>query len=108
MTGIDSFTLIAFGIVLYLLIVLVPSGLVFLILNKFLNKKAKFLTIYIGSTLFPILPQAIFSMKQIKLFFNNEITGFHYTIWIVSTLLGGYLGYVIFKSIKNNNEIYER
>lgn len=103
MTGIESFELIAFGIVIYLLIVLMPSGLVFLILNKFLNKKAKFFTIYMGSALFPILPQVVFSLKKIKVFFNDEITGFHYTVWIVSTFVGGYLGFLIYKSIKKSS-----
>ena len=97
MTAIDDSTLIFIWCFIYLLSAIIPSGLIFLILNKFLKKKTNFFAIYIGSILLPILPQFFF----VKILSDNQITLLHYATWIISPLIGGYIGHIIFKSIKN-------
>lgn len=76
MTGIDSFELMVFVIILYLLIVLVPSGLVFFIINKFLNKKPKFLAIYLVLLYFPFCLKHFFYRSRLSFFLMMRLLVF--------------------------------
>ncbi len=87
--------------ILFLLYSLIQSSLIYLILNKLINKNTNFFYIYFGSVLFPIIPTTIiFPFIKIS---GIEIY-FLYATLIITSLLGGYFGHLIFKSIKKSKK----
>ena len=97
----DFFLIFSVFSIVFLLYNLIPSSLIYLILYKSINKNPKFFEIYIGSALLPIIPiTIIFPFINIA---GIEIL-FLYATLIITSLLGGYVGPPIFKSIKKSKK----
>ena len=89
--------------ILCLVVILLLSGIVYLAINKLLKDKANFIAVFIGSILLTIISFLIIELRFLSTFqIDPDIL--YYTTWTIAPILGGFLGYLTFKSIKNSKK----